>query len=235
MNGIVVRNRPAIDRDVAQRFERLGSATVHEAMGREGLCHAYLRPIYSGACVAGAAVTVLVPPGDNWMLHVAIEQCRPGDVIVVACHSDCTDGYVGDLLATSMQTRGVVGLVLDVGCRDVATLRDMKFPVWAKAISSRGTVKASLGSVNVPVVCAGVRVCAGDLVVADDDGVVVVQHSQVEEVLSKSEERERNEHLKRARLAAGELGIDIYAMREPLKAKGLSYFDSLEEALEGTR
>lgn len=229
MKGIVVRNKPSVDPDICQRLAELGASTVHEAMGREGLCLPYLRPIFDGARVAGTAVTVLAPPGDNWMLHVAVEQCNPGDVVVVACYTENTDGYVGDLLATSMQARGVSGLVLDVGCRDVRTLREMRFPVWSKAISSRGTVKATLGCVNVPVVCAGTLVNPGDIVVADDDGVVIVPHNRAARITALAEERQRNETVKRQRLAAGELGIDIYKMRKSLEEAGLRYVDSIEQ------
>lgn len=229
MDGVVIRNKPTVDRGITERLARLGSATVHEAMGRQGLCQPYLRPIFEGARAAGPAVTVLAPPGDNWMLHVAIEQCQPGDMIVVACKSDNSDGMVGDLLATSMLSRSVAGLVLDAGCRDVATLRQMKFPVWSKAINSRGTVKATLGSVNVPIVCAGTLIHPGDVVVADDDGVAVVPHADAVRVLELGEERERKEEAKRKRLAAGELGIDIYEMRKLLADAGLKYFDSIDQ------
>jgi len=228
MKTVVVRNIKRTDAELVRRLGRLGTATVHEAYGRIGLMKPYLRPVWAGGEAAGTAVTVLAHPGDNWMIHVAVEQCQPGDVLVVGCSTDNTDGMFGDLLATSLMARGVKGLVIDAGARDAKTLREMGFPVWSKAISAKGTVKATLGAVNVPVVCAGVNVMPGDAVIADDDGVVVVGRKDAAEVAVKGEKRHADEEGKRKQLAAGVLGLDMYNMREPLKRAGLVYIDEPE-------
>ena len=229
MKPVAVRNIKRADSNLVGILGGLGVATVHEAMGRSCLMKPYLRPIWPGGEAAGPAVTVLAQPGDNWMIHVAVELCQKGDVLVVGCAADSTDGMFGELLATSLRARGVLGLVIDAGCRDVKALHEMKFPVWSRAISAKGTVKATLGAVNVPVVCAGINVVPGDVVVADDDGVVVVPAKDAADVAQKGQKRFADEDGKRKRLAAGELGLDMYNMREPLKKAGLVYVDKPED------
>ena len=229
MKNVVVRNIERADPKALAVFEKLGASTVHEALGRYQLMKSYMRPVWAGASIAGPAVTVLAQPGDNWMLHVAIEQCKPGDIVVLGCTADNTDGMIGDLIATSLKARGVKGVVMDAGCRDVAALKEMGFPIWSRAISSKGTVKATLGSVNIPVVCAGVYVEPGDAVVADDDGVVIVPKKYVADTAAKAQKRFDDEDAKRQKLASGVLGLDMYNMREPLKQAGLIYVDKPED------
>jgi 4-hydroxy-4-methyl-2-oxoglutarate aldolase len=223
---VVVRNPVRTDPMVAAAFTRFGVATVHEAQGRTGLLDPRLRPIHPGSRIAGTAVTVSVPPGDNWMIHVAVEQCRRGDVLVVAPTSHSAAGYIGELIATALRAHGALGVVIDAGCRDVAELTRMGFPVWSACVSAYGTVKETLGDVNLPVVCAGQLVSPGDVVVADDDGVVVVPRAGAADVLEASRQREEKEALSRKRYEDGELSLDVSAMRERLAAKGLVYIDA---------
>jgi 4-hydroxy-4-methyl-2-oxoglutarate aldolase len=229
MKPVVIRNIKRADSNAIGTLAAVGVSTAHEALGRSGLMKSYMRPIWAGAQIAGPAVTVLAQPGDNWMIHVAVEQCQKGDLLVVGCTADNADGMFGELLATALRARGVLGLVIDAGCRDVRPLSEMRFPVWSRAISAKGTVKATLGAVNVPVVCAGVNVEPGDVVVADDDGVVVIPKKLAVETAQKAQKRKDDEDGKRKQLEAGILSLDMYKMREPLAKAGLVYLDHADD------
>jgi 4-hydroxy-4-methyl-2-oxoglutarate aldolase len=239
MNGpVMIANIERPSSDVISKLVRFGTSTIHEAQGRTGLMDIYMRPIYAGAAVAGTAITVSLPPGDNLTIHVAVEACQPGDVLVVTPTSSCTDGYFGELLATSLKAKGVQALIIEAGCRDIRALTEMKFPVWSRAISSQGTVKATLGSVNVPVVCAGAYVRPGDVVIADDDGIVVVPRENARTVAQASTERSKKETVTRKRLARGESGLDVYGWRDRIRELGLKVYEDeaqLASAANGHR